>query len=167
MKNRAFFLLTASFIMLLTAVVSMLERSPAAEEAEKTSAAVVREEYILPAAGKEVQKFGAVFSEELGQWSMRDETVIETDESCFVYAPADGRIERIEAGENGCRITIAGGEVKVLLYPVSGVRVFENSMVQAGALLGTAAGRLSIRAERAGRAIDFMQLAGKGHDEES
>lgn len=157
MRYRTVCVLMASFIMLLAAAVCGAVRNEGEEEARQVQAAAEENEApVLPAAGKIIEAFGPQYSEELGQWSLNEEAVIEIEGRQQVIAPLDGLVTEIEAqaGGGSC-VTMQCGETTVSLSPVYGLNVFEGSMLKRGDGIGSAREELRVHALRDGAAVDL------------
>ncbi len=174
MSNRTFFVLLVSVLMLLGGVSTLMmkkdmpirqETADAAAYGQKLEIEEAADVLLLPEKAEIVEGYGAVYSEEYGQWSVCEEMYLKTKTGSSIYAPLSGVVKKIEnvGAEDlmistGSRITIECGEANVSIYPVYGVCVFAGSNVTRENLLGTAREQLYICAQKGGRAIDPMSL---------
>ena len=166
MKDRAFALLLAAFVMLLGAGTTAWIKAEAVEESAQNQTDVpsvqsgtrVEEEFLLPVAGTVEREFGAEYSEEYGQWTMCPYIELITRENAQVSAPLSGTITRIEArSEGGSCIALECGQTVVEIFPVYYVRVAEGNSVRQGEVLGSAHGRLIVQAVEEGYVKDPRQ----------
>lgn len=158
-RYRTFCVLLASTLMLAGAAIGLwrgeAEKPIEAETADASSGALAGQTWRRPVGGAVREAFGAQYSEELGQWTMRECMVLQTENREPVVAPLDGSVEKVAAQTGGgSRIDMRCGDMQVSLSPVYGVRVFEGSAVQSGDVLGEAEGTLSVCAKRAGVCVD-------------
>ncbi len=167
MKNRTFALLLAALVMLLGAGatawqkvrqedgVQMQAQSAAVHSRENTEG----EEFLIPVFGTTEQEYGAVYSEEYGQWTMCPHMTWTVEYGREVYAPLSGTVTKIEAGtEGGSCVHMDCGQAVLEIFPIYNVRVFSGSRVEQGEVLGEARECLRVRAYQNGLPIDPRRI---------
>lgn len=165
MTSRTFCLLLAAFLFALSAGTALIMRGMQREDGTIQDAfvAVLPEERLKSPAGnwQRASVFGAQYSEQYGQWSFRDDILLEMADSAPVYAPMSGKVIRIEAIEQGGSRAVlrCRDEIEISLHPVYSLRVFEGSAVEQGDVIGEGRGSVSMKTWQAGCVIDPLTLA--------
>lgn len=164
MSNRTFCALLAGFLMLLGGMTVLIRKNGGEADIRPQAAVSSGNGPTIssPVAGWQVlQDYGMQYNHSLSQWEMHDFILLETNEKERVFAPIDGKIGRIEeCPTGGVRVLIEGGEIRVLLWPVSGLCVFEGSVTERNSVIGTAEGQICLRVESNGRAVNPGTLIG-------
>ena len=168
MKNTTFCILLAAALMMMGAIAMQLGRTTADNETGQTALAHQEEEesemWIWPVTGAIVERFGPQYSAEHRQWTWKDEVIADTEDGAEILAPTDGIVEEIAGGEEGSCVAIRNEDgMMIRLWPAVCVRVFEGSHVEKGMMIGSTAGRISIRLEIDGQAVDPEKIFVSGN----
>lgn len=164
MSNRTFCILLAAFLMLLGAGTKVIMRIGIHDEEEAVqtaSAASVEEKLISPTGTWQVSgEFGALYSEEYGQWMLRDDVLMNLGGETEIIAPMSGSIVSIQAEESGgsC-IQLDHKGIVLTISPVYSLQIFEGSKVNQGDMLGIGREYLVLRAEQEEMIMDPLELA--------
>ena len=166
MNSRTFCLMLAGFLFALSAGTYLLltGNKPEDSVAEQTIAQAEPVQKLISPTGswQEAGMFGAQYSEEYGQWSLRNDITFRISEDTPVAAPLTGVVKSIEEMKGGgSRVTIQCADAtQILLYPVYSLRIFSGSRIEQGDIIGVGKKCLSLEARKDGQAIDPLQLAG-------
>jgi len=174
MKERNFALFLAALVMLLGAGASVWQKGRQEDARMRAQSAAVRiqeereakegeakdgEEILLPAFGTPKQEYGAVYSDQYGQWTLSECMVWTVEGMREVSAPLSGTVVRIEPQtEGGSRVRIDCGDAAVEIFPIYNVRVFSGSRTARGDVIGTARESLTLRAYRDDLPTDPRQI---------
>lgn len=164
MKLSTFCILLVSALMLMGTLMTGFIKGKMPEETIVASAgeAAQADEWMLAVSGQVVRRFGAEYSEALGQWTQNEElTVSVNEESRQIKACGDLTVEKIEQMEKGACVTMEAGNAEIRLWPVRGVRVFVGSRLRIGDAIAEAGEQLNVSAVFEGNPADpakFVEL---------
>ena len=165
MSSRTFALILAGFLFTLSAGAVLLMRTIQPEESPSAEAfvrAAPPETLESPTGSWQTAgMFGAQYSVQYGQWSLRDDVVLMISDGAPVYAPMSGTVPETEALESGgSRVIIRCGDgTEIELHPVYSLRVFEGSRVSQGDVIGSGKNSVLLKASQNGMPVDPLTLA--------
>lgn len=159
MKNSTFCVMLAAVLMLMGGIcarfmqnqpddVTAYEETMMISEANRQDSAMIEQ-----AAGEIVYEYGAQFEKEYRCWSMRDHMKMNA-ENTVLKAAAECVAEEIERTEGGSRLTLRAGNRRLIIWPVTGVLIFEGSRIQPGDEIGRVEEFVSFKAVDDEKTVD-------------
>lgn len=163
MKLSTFCVLLASALMMLGALIAggmkYGDKEPQDQAATALTGITDEEESVI-VSGRIVDAFGAVYDEELDQWTMREYATADAGGRAYAAANGECIVISITPEEDGSSILLEEKGRRIRLWPVEGVRVFEGSRLNEGDIIGTVDGEFCVSAEEGGCFVNPEDLIG-------
>lgn len=162
MRMSTFCILLASALMLMGALIGGLmkaNRNETEEKALSVSGQEMEAAALVALSGRAERFFGAEYSEELNQWTQNLWATVEAEKGTEIRAMTDCTVVSAKEAEGGSRLELTDGETTIILQPVTKLRVFEESRLEKGDIIGETEGMVEMSAKAAGEFIDPLASA--------